>query len=218
VGGRQVLDLLVGKGNVRTRRSRRGRQDHDDPDALRLLRRHRPGSCSGLRRRQDAGQLRARIATSPEVSFYGDLTVDENIEFFAEIHSSGTSGRREELLEFTRLAPFRDRLAERLSGGMRAEVALACALIHTPRIISSTSRRPAVDPVSARLLKILSSLLGSGITIVMTTPYMDEAERCSRIGLLAREAPGADTRRDKALMRGTVVEIVCPEIRRGFAC
>jgi ABC-2 type transport system ATP-binding protein len=103
---------------------------------------------------------------------------------------------------------------------MRQKLALACALIHTPRIIFLDEPTTGVDAVSRRdFWKILSRLLRSGITIVMTTPYMDEAERCSRIGLLAEgRLLAADTPQGiKRLMRGTVVEIVCPEIRRGFA-
>lgn len=169
-----------------------------------------------------ADRLKSRIGYfSQKFSLYGDLTVDENIAFFAEIHRVRDYGaRREELLEFTRLAPFRDRLAERLSGGMRQKLALACALVHTPRIIFLDEPTTGVDAVSRRdFWKILSGLLRSGITIVMTTPYMDEAERCSRIGLLAGgRLVAADTPEGvKRLMRGTVVEIVCPEIRRAFA-
>jgi ABC-2 type transport system ATP-binding protein len=171
---------------------------------------------------KDAGRLKSRIGYfSQKFSLYGDLTVDENIEFFAEIHLvRDFRRRREELLDFTRLAPFRDRLADRLSGGMRQKLALACALIHTPRIIFLDEPTTGVDAVSRRdFWKILSSLLRSGITIVMTTPYMDEAERCSRVGLLAEgRLLAADSPQGiKRLMRGTVVEIVCPEIRRGFA-
>ena len=171
---------------------------------------------------KDSGLLKSRIGYfSQKFSLYGDLTVDENIEFFAEVHLvRDFRQRREELLEFTRLTPFRDRLADRLSGGMRQKLALACALIHTPRIIFLDEPTTGVDAVSRRdFWKILSSLLRSGITIVMSTPYMDEAERCSRIGLLAQgRLLAADTPQAvKGLMRGTVVEIVCPDIRRGFA-
>jgi ABC-2 type transport system ATP-binding protein len=170
---------------------------------------------------EDAAQLKSRIGYfSQKFSLYGDLTVDENIEFFAEIHLvRDFRRRREELLEFTRLAPFRDRLAERLSGGMRQKLALACALVHTPRIIFLDEPTTGVDAVSRRdFWKILSRLSRSGITIVMTTPYMDEAERCSRVGLLGQgRLLAADTPQGiRSLMRGTVVEIVCPEIRRGF--
>jgi len=158
---------------------------------------------------------------SQKFSLYGDLTVDENIEFFAEIHLVGDfRKRRDELLEFTRLTPFRTRLADKLSGGMRQKLALACTLIHTPRLIFLDEPTTGVDPVSRRdFWKILSSLLRSGITIVMTTPYMDEAERCSRVGLLSGgRLLAADTPQAvKSLMRGKVIEIVCPEIRRAFA-
>jgi len=171
---------------------------------------------------KDAARLKSRIGYfSQKFSLYGDLTIDENIAFFAEIHLvRDYKARREELLEFTRLTPFRDRLADRLSGGMRQKLALACALIHTPRIIFLDEPTTGVDAVSRRdFWKILSSLLRSGITIVMTTPYMDEAERCSRVALLADgRLLAADTPVGiKRLMRGTVVEIVCPEIRRSFA-
>ena len=170
---------------------------------------------------RQSGEIKNRIGyLSQKFSLYGDLTVDENIEFFAEIHLvRDFRKRRAELLEFTRLTPFRGRLAERLSGGMRQKLALACTLIHTPRLIFLDEPTTGVDPVSRRdFWTILSSLLRSGITIVMATPYMDEAERSSRVGLLgggrllALDTPQAL----KHLMRGTVVEVVCPEIRRAF--
>jgi ABC-2 type transport system ATP-binding protein len=167
-------------------------------------------------------EIKNRIGyLSQKFSLYGDLTVDENIEFFAEIHLvRDFRKRRDELLAFTRLTPFRCRLAERLSGGMRQKLALACTLIHTPRLLFLDEPTTGVDPVSRRdFWTILSSLLRSGITIVMATPYMDEAERCSRVGLLGGgRLLAADTPQNiKRLMRGTVVEIVCPEIRRAFA-
>jgi len=145
-------------------------------------------------------------------SLYGDLTIDENIEFFAEIHRVRSfRARRDELLDFTRLRPFRKRLADKLSGGMRQKLALVCTLIHTPRLLFLDEPTTGVDPVSRRdFWKILSDLLKTGITIVMTTPYLDEAERSSRVGLmnegrLMTAAPPAEV---KALMKGTVVEIV----------
>jgi ABC-2 type transport system ATP-binding protein len=170
---------------------------------------------------RQGGEIKNRIGyLSQKFSLYGDLTVDENIEFFAEIHLvRDFRRRREELLEFTRLAPFRGRLAERLSGGMRQKLALACTLVHTPRLIFLDEPTTGVDPVSRRdFWAILSALLREGTTIVMSTPYMDEAERASRVGLLAGgRLVAADTPAAvKRLMRGTVVEIVCPEIRRAF--
>jgi len=157
---------------------------------------------------------------SQRFSLYGDLTVDENIEFFAEINGViDFRPRREELLEFTRLTPFRDRLAERLSGGMKQKLALACTLVHTPRLIFLDEPTTGVDPVSRRdFWRILQRLLADGITIVMSTPYLDEAERCSRVALMNRgsvvrvASPGEL----KAEMTGTVLEIVCDRVRDAF--
>ncbi|KAF0146874.1 MAG: ABC-type transport system ATPase component, partial [Ignavibacteria bacterium] len=120
---------------------------------------------------------------SQKFSLYGDLTIDENIEFFADIHGvKHFEERRDELLEFTRLTPFRDRLADKLSGGMKQKLALACTLIHKPKIIFLDEPTTGVDPVSRRdFWKILSNLLKEGITIFMSTPYLDEAERCNRV-------------------------------------
>ena len=157
---------------------------------------------------------------SQRFSLYGDLTIDENIEFFAEINGVyDFKPRREELLAFTRLTPFRTRLAERLSGGMKQKLALACTLIHTPRMIFLDEPTTGVDPVSRRdFWKILQSLLGQGITIVMSTPYLDEAERCTRVALmnkggLMRVATPAEL---KSSMTGTVVEIACDRVRDAF--
>jgi ABC-2 type transport system ATP-binding protein len=157
---------------------------------------------------------------SQRFSLYGDMTVDENIEFFAEINQVfDYRERREELLGFTRLTPFRDRLAERLSGGMKQKLALACTLVHTPKIIFLDEPTTGVDPVSRRdFWKILQSLLQQGVTIVMSTPYLDEAERCSRVALMNQ---GKLMRVDtpiamKDAMRGEVVEIVCDRVRDGF--
>ena len=103
---------------------------------------------------------------------------------------------------------------------MKQKLALACTLIHTPRLILLDEPTTGVDPVSRRdFWAILSSLLRSGITIVMATPYMDEAERCSRVGLLAGgRLLAADTPANiKLLMRGTIVEIVAADIRRAFS-
>lgn len=135
-------------------------------------------------RRQD---IKKRIGyLSQRFSLYGDLTVNENIDFFAEIHKvANYHERKSELLEFMRLTAFRDRLAERLSGGMKQKLALACTLIHTPEVIFLDEPTTGVDPVSRRdFWKILSSVLKSGISIVMATPYLDEAERSTRVALM----------------------------------
>lgn len=167
-------------------------------------------------------EVKKRIGyLSQRFSLYGDLTIDENIEFFAEIHGMyDFTERRNELLDFTRLTPFRNRLAEKLSGGMKQKLALACTLIHTPEIIFLDEPTTGVDPVSRRdFWKVLSALLKTGITIIMTTPYLDEAERCSRVSLmnegkiLITDSPAGL----KKQMAGEVVEIVCSNIRTSFA-
>jgi ABC-2 type transport system ATP-binding protein len=157
---------------------------------------------------------------SQRFSLYGDLSIDENIEFFAEINGVyDYKARRDELLEFTRLTPFRDRLGDKLSGGMKQKLALACTLIHTPKIIFLDEPTTGVDPVSRRdFWKILQSLLTQGITIVMSTPYLDEAERCARVALMNKgKMLNVDTPANvKASMRGQVLEIVCDRVRDGF--
>ena len=176
----------------------------------------------GLDVQKQKEDVKKRIGyLSQKFSLYGDLTIDENIEFFAEIHGVyDYTARRNELLEFTRLTPFRDRLAEKLSGGMKQKLALACTLIHTPEIIFLDEPTTGVDPVSRRdFWKVLSALLKTGITIVMTTPYLDEAERCSRVALMDNgKLLMADTPANlKKVMNGEVVEIVCSNIRKSFA-
>jgi ABC-2 type transport system ATP-binding protein len=124
---------------------------------------------------------------SQRFSLYGDLSIDENIAFFAEIHGlRDYAGRRDRLLEMTQLTAFRGRLADRLSGGMKQKLALACTLVHEPKIILLDEPTTGVDPVSRReFWKLLSEFLSQGITILMATPYLDEAERCSRVGLFS---------------------------------
>jgi ABC-2 type transport system ATP-binding protein len=123
---------------------------------------------------------------SQKFSLYGDLSVDENIGFFAEIHGvRDWRPRRESLLEMVRMTPFRERLAERLSGGMKQKLALACTLIHTPELLVLDEPTTGVDPVSRRdFWKLLTRLKREGLTILLTTPYLDEAERCERIAFL----------------------------------
>ncbi|GJQ63943.1 MAG: ABC transporter ATP-binding protein [Melioribacteraceae bacterium] len=154
---------------------------------------------------------------SQKFSLYGDLSIDENIEFFAEIHNvKDYEARRNELLEFTRLKPFRDRLAGKLSGGMKQKLALACSLIHKPEILFLDEPTTGVDPVSRRdFWKILSGLTKEGMTIFMTTPYLDEAERCSRVAMMdngkiiACDTPG----KIKAGTGKKILEIVCEPLR-----
>jgi ABC-2 type transport system ATP-binding protein len=123
---------------------------------------------------------------SQRFSLYGDLTIDENIAFQAEIHGvRGYGQERDRLLDMTQLTPFRGRRADRLSGGMKQKLALACTLIHRPKLLLLDEPTTGVDPVSRReFWKLLSEFLAAGLTIVMATPYLDEAERCGRVALL----------------------------------
>jgi ABC-2 type transport system ATP-binding protein len=121
-------------------------------------------------------------------SLYGELTVLENLFFFAELYEverSQLRQRTERLLQFARLTDFQARRAEHLSGGMKKKLALACTLIHEPPILLLDEPTTGVDPVSRReFWDILTELHIGGTTIVVSTPYMDEADRCSRVGLM----------------------------------
>jgi ABC-2 type transport system ATP-binding protein len=140
--------------------------------------------------RDPVGEHRAITADvgylSQRFSLYGDLTIDENIAFFAEIHGvRDYAAARDRLLDMTQLTAFRQRRADRLSGGMKQKLALACTLVHEPRLLLLDEPTTGVDPVSRReFWKLLSEFRSRGLTIVMATPYLDEAERCARVALL----------------------------------
>ncbi|OGW03653.1 MAG: multidrug ABC transporter ATP-binding protein [Nitrospinae bacterium RIFCSPLOWO2_01_FULL_39_10] len=125
---------------------------------------------------------------SQRFGLYEDLTVMENILFYADIYEVPKIERPkriERLLGFSNLTPFKDRLAGRLSGGMKQKLGLACALIHTPDVLFLDEPTNGVDPVSRRdFWKILYDLLREGVTIFVSTAYLDEAERCTSIGLI----------------------------------
>jgi ABC-2 type transport system ATP-binding protein len=154
---------------------------------------------------------------SQRFSLYGDLTIDENVAFFAEIHGvKRFEAARDRLLEMTQLTPFRARRADRLSGGMKQKLALACTLVHEPRVLLLDEPTTGVDPVSRReFWKLLSEFLSRGLTIVMATPYLDEAERCGRVALLheghllALDQPS----RLQAVMAGQLLEVVADVAR-----
>jgi ABC-2 type transport system ATP-binding protein len=156
---------------------------------------------------------------SQRFSLYGDLSIDENIAFFAEIHGLNMRetvirDRRERLLELTQLVKIRNRLAEQQSGGMKQKLALACTLVHEPRIILLDEPTTGVDPVSRReFWKLLSEFLAQGITILMATPYLDEAERCSRVALLHEgQLVALDTpARLRADLPGVVMEVIAAD-------
>jgi ABC-2 type transport system ATP-binding protein len=143
----------------------------------------------GLDPIRHGARLSRRIGyLSQRFSLYGDLSVDENVAFFAAIHGvRDWRPRRDQLLDRLRMTPFRGRLADRLSGGMKQKLALACTLVHTPELLVMDEPTTGVDPVSRRdFWRILTQLQGEGLTILLTTPYLDEAERCQRVALMDR--------------------------------
>jgi ABC-2 type transport system ATP-binding protein len=119
---------------------------------------------------------------------YVDLTVDENMEFYADLFGIPIAERRRllpDLLRMTRMEPFRNRLAGKLSGGMKQKLGLMCTLLHRPEILFLDEPSNGVDPVSRRdFWAILYQLVKDGITVLVTTAYLDEAERCNRVGLM----------------------------------
>src|SRR4029077_13977232 len=151
---------------------------------------------------------------------YEDLTVDENIRFYADlfgVRKKDREARAGELLKACGMSEFRARLAGKLSGGMKQKLGLVCALIHTPRVLLLDEPTNGVDPVSRReFWAMLYSLVGQGVTIVNSTAYLDEAERCHRIALLHEgRLLFCDTPAHlKSQMSGAVVSIVSPEARR----
>ena len=157
---------------------------------------------------------------SQKFSLYGDLTIDENIAFFASIHGVGAyADRRQRLLELTGLLPFRTRRADRLSGGMKQKLALACTLVHEPAILVLDEPTTGVDPVSRReFWKLLAEFLKQGLTIIMATPYLDEAERCARVVLLneGRLLALDDPARLQAEAEGITLEVVAEPARRAL--
>jgi ABC-2 type transport system ATP-binding protein len=160
---------------------------------------------------------------SQRFGLYSDLTVDENIHFYADLYGVPTKGREHkihELLLFSNLTPFKKRQAGRLSGGMKQKLGLTCALIHTPKVLFLDEPTNGVDPVSRRdFWRILYSLLKNGVTIFVSTAYLDEAERCHRVALLHQgRLLACDTPdRVKSLMRGTILEIRVSRAREAAA-
>jgi len=154
-----------------------------------------------------------------QFSLHRDLTIEENIRYIADLYQvprGRWEERRDELLEITYLTPFRRRLAGRLSGGMRQKLALVCALIHRPQVLFLDEPTTGVDPVSRRdFWKILYDLPRQGVTIVISTPYMDEAVRCHRLAfmfagrLLTHDTPAGL----RQAMPGRVLAVRCPAQR-----
>ncbi|MHB0972146.1 MAG: ABC transporter ATP-binding protein [Thermoanaerobaculia bacterium] len=158
---------------------------------------------------------------SQRFGLYPDLTVAENIHFYADIYGVPRRGREErieELLAFSNMAAFRNRYARNLSGGMKQKLGLACALIHSPEVLFLDEPTNGVDPVSRRdFWRILYHLVKhEGVTVVVSTAYLDEAERCSRVALMhggklvAVDAPD----NLKKLLPGVMLELRLSDARR----
>lgn len=172
----------------------------------------------------DAETIKEDIAyMSQRFGLYPDLTVLENIHFYADIYLISRKDREariDELLGFSNLTPFKDRQAGKLSGGMKQKLGLACALIHTPRVLFLDEPTNGVDPVSRRdFWRILYQLLREKVTIFVSTAYLDEAERCERLALMhhgALVAVGTPAE-IKKLMRGALIEIEADQPRQAAA-
>ncbi len=173
---------------------------------------------------RDAEKIKEEIGyMSQRFGLYPDLTVAENIHFYADIYGVPRKGREEridELLAFSSMKPFKKRLAGNLSGGMKQKLGLVCALIHTPKVLFLDEPTNGVDPVSRRdFWRILYKLLEDGVTIVVSTAYLDEAERCTRVGLLHRGRLVAEGTPDqvKELMDGAILEVTAEKPRPAAA-
>ena len=165
-------------------------------------------------------QIKRRIGyMAQRFNLYGDLSVTENLDFFADVfqvRGRERRDRKERLLRFAQLTEFRTRRAAHLSGGMQKKLALACTLIHQPEIILLDEPTTGVDPVSRReFWDILTELHLQGITIFVSTPYMDEAERCSRVALMyqGRIIVCDEPERIKGLVAGDLAELRPSDLR-----
>lgn len=168
---------------------------------------------AGFDLRRQPEQIKKHIGyMAQQFSLYSDLSVLENITFFADVYGVRGKMRKErikQLLNFARLTEFTNRRGGQLSGGMKKKLGLACALIHAPNILYLDEPTTGVDPVSRReFWDILASLHVDGTTILVNTPYMDEAERCSRVGLMyqGRLVEQGTPNQIKALISGELME------------
>jgi ABC-2 type transport system ATP-binding protein len=169
---------------------------------------------------READQVKDAIGyMAQRFGLYGDLTVEENMKFYADLFGISRAERDEmtpNLLRMTRMEPFRERQAGRLSGGMKQKLALMCTLLHKPRILFLDEPTNGVDPVSRRdFWEILYQLVREGLTVFVTTAYLDEAERCDRIGLMHKgrlircDAPD----KLKSTIPEPCYEVGCPDLR-----
>jgi ABC-2 type transport system ATP-binding protein len=185
-----------------------------DPTAGRAL-------IAGFDTQSEARAIKTRIGYMPQqFSLYGDLTVEENLVFFADIFKVSKQERQtrmQSLLRFARLTEFRARPAAKLSGGMQKKLALACTLIHQPEVIFLDEPTTGVDPVSRReFWDILAELHVEGVTLFVSTPYMDEAERCSRVAMMFEGEIIADgpPHQIKGLVAGELLELRPDRLRK----
>jgi len=153
-----------------------------DPDAGKA-------TVAGIDVAEKPEEVRDRIGyMAQKFGLYGDLTVEENMDFYADlfgVEPAELSPLKEKLFAMTRMAPFRGRAAAKLSGGMKQKLALMCTLLHRPEILLLDEPTNGVDPVSRRdFWVILEELVRGGMTLLVTTAYLDEAERCHRVGLM----------------------------------
>jgi ABC-2 type transport system ATP-binding protein len=180
-------------------------------------------TVAGCDIRKDAESLKEKVGYLPQrFGLYGDLTVLENIHFYADLYEvprKKRTERIERLLRFANLEPFGKRRAQDLSGGMKQKLGLICALIHTPEILFLDEPTTGVDPLSRRdFWLILYELLKEGVTILFSTSYLDEAERCNRVGLIYQgESLVSDTPSNvKERIGGAVLELRLEDYRRGM--
>lgn len=171
-------------------------------------------TVAGYSIKTDAESIKTRIGyMSQRFGLYSDLSVEENLRFYADLYEVSRKERKpaeERLLGFSNLTPFRKRLARDLSGGMKQKLGLACALIHKPEVLLLDEPTNGVDPVSRRdFWRILYSMLKEGVTIFVSTAYLDEAERCTRVGLMNQgQLVLCDTPRNLKLgMAGLLFEV-----------
>jgi ABC-2 type transport system ATP-binding protein len=180
-------------------------------------------TVAGCNIRKETEALKEKVGYLPQrFGLYGDLTVLENIHFYADLYQvpkNRRTERVERLLQFANLKPFGKRKAQDLSGGMKQKLGLICALIHTPQVLFLDEPTTGVDPLSRRdFWIILYDLLKEGVTILFSTSYLDEAERCSRVGmihqgeLLIVDTPSAV----KAQMKGTILELRTEDNQRSM--
>jgi ABC-2 type transport system ATP-binding protein len=170
-------------------------------------------TIAGFDLRKQAEKIKHHIGyMAQQFALYGDLSVLENINFFADVYGVRGKPRRQRidaLLNFARLTEFTGRRAGRLSGGMKKKLGLACALIHSPQLLYLDEPTTGVDPVSRReFWDILAGLHAEKTTVLVNTPYMDEAERCSRVGLMygGRLIERGTPAEIKALIPGELME------------